>query len=114
MVWTADGRPHPAVSRTLKFAAEVASTRGNAQTPASTLLGRWRHEIQISILRRRAAMCRAVMPRATPLEAWLLAGSADRNEAAWGTLAALDEDGMSVVADEGAAEAADAQPRAGS
>ena len=102
MVWTADGRPHPAVTRTLKFAADVASTRENSRVPAASLLQRWRHEIQVAILRRRAAMCRAVLPRATPLEAWLLTGNADRDARAWGALGPVDEDGLSEVGDAGA------------
>ena len=97
MVWTADGRPHPAVTRTLKFAADVASTRGSSRVPASSILQRWRNEIQVAILRRRAAMCRAVLPRASLREAWLLTGNADKDARAWGALASVDEDGLSEV-----------------
>ena len=82
MVWTSDGRPHPAVTRTLKFASELASRRHAEQDTASALMGRWRHEIQIAILRRRAAMCRAVLPKATAFEHWLRTGIADRGQPA--------------------------------
>ena len=109
MVWTADGRPHAAVTRTLKFAAEVASTRGNSRLPAASILSRWRHEIMVAILRRRAAICRGVMPRVTPQDEWLLTGKADRDGNAWGALAPVDEDGVSEVGSEetGEEEAAD-------
>jgi plasmid replication initiation protein len=76
MVWTADGRPHPAATRTLKYAAELAASRNSQQASASSLLGRWRHEVQISILRRRAGMHRAVLPRPSKYEEWLLTGTA--------------------------------------
>ena len=39
------------------------------------LLRRWRHEIQIAILRRRAAMFRATQPKVGAKEAWLLTGA---------------------------------------
>ena len=77
LVWTADGRPPPAAVRTLKFAAEQAATRSGEQVTASALLGRWRHEIMVAILRRRAAMSRAVRPRPDARALWLLAGHPD-------------------------------------
>ncbi len=40
-------------------------------------MGRWRHELQIAILRRRAAMSRAVIPRASSLAIWLLTGCSE-------------------------------------
>ena len=97
MVWAADGRPHPAVTRTLKYAAEIAATRNTQQASAPMILGRWRHEIQIAILRRRAAMCRAVLPRPSRFEHWLLTGEADRSAGAEGRAAALGEDGLSLA-----------------
>ena len=92
MVWTADGRPHPAATRTLKFAADMAASRNNQQGSAACLLGRWRHEIQISILRRRAAMHRAVLPRPSAYEQWLLSGDADWTAPGWGRQAAIEEE----------------------
>ena len=75
MVWTADGRPHPAFTRTLHYAATVAATRNSKQTTASSLLDRWRHEIQIAILQRRAAVLRAVLPKPSAFEQWPLTGN---------------------------------------
>ncbi len=43
LVWTSEGRPHPAVTRTLRYAAGIAATRGGSQSSAGALLGRWRH-----------------------------------------------------------------------
>ena len=74
MVWTAEGRPHPAASRTLKFAARLASTRGGGEAKSRGFLARWRHEIQIAIQRRRAAMARAVLPKSSAREERLLLG----------------------------------------
>ena len=73
-VWTADGRPHPAVTRTLRFAADLATRRGGQEANAKDLMARWRHEIQIAIQRRRAAMARAVLPGASARANWLLTG----------------------------------------
>ena len=56
LVWTADGRPRPAVTRTLQYAADIASTRNGQHLSAKSLPRRWKHEIQIALLRRRAAM----------------------------------------------------------
>ena len=78
MIWTSNGRPHPAVTRTLCFAAEQAANRSAQASEAKTLLGRWRHEIQIAILRRRAAMMRAVIPRTGSHMQWLLTGYTGR------------------------------------
>jgi len=97
LIWTADGRPHPAATRTLRFAAEIATHRNGMQASAGTLVSRWQHEIQIAILRRRAAMTRAVLPKITAREVWLLAGHAERDGSSGGRLHSLDED----VADAG-------------
>ena len=78
MVWTADGRLHPAVTRTLQFAAQIAVTRNNHQATAASLVARWKHEVQIAILRRRAAMVRAVLPKPTAKQIWLLSSQVDR------------------------------------
>jgi hypothetical protein len=92
LVWTADGRPHPAATRTLKYAAEVAASRGNQLTTAASPPGRWWHQIQIAILRRRAAMYRAVLPRPSSFEHWLQTGAADRDAADAGRAPAVDDD----------------------
>ena len=73
LVWTADGRPHPAASRTLCYAAQQAARKSGQGDPGA-LLRRWKHEVQIAILRRRAAMSRAVMPALSARDAWLLTG----------------------------------------
>ena len=93
LVWTADGRPHPAAIRTLRFAADIAVTRNGQQATAGMLVSRWKHEIQIAILRRRAAMTRAVLPRATTQQLWLMEGRADREGGNDSRMAPLDEDG---------------------
>ena len=82
LVWTADGRPHPAVTRTLQYAGDIASSRNGQQMSAKSLQHRWKH--QIAILRRRASMTRAVLPNPTPRAAWLLAGTIDRATDTWG------------------------------
>ena len=46
LVWTADGRPHTAVTRTLHCAADIASSRNGQQMLAKALQDRWKHEIQ--------------------------------------------------------------------
>ena len=76
LVWTSNGRPHPAVTRTLRFVAQQAANRTEEQTEAAQMLGRCRHEIQIAICRRRAAMTRAVLPRLGSTAAALLTGFA--------------------------------------
>ena len=77
LVWTADARPHLAAVRTLKYAASVAATRLGVQADASALLSRWKHEVTIAILRRRAAMSRAVLPRRSAWAERLLTGTCD-------------------------------------
>ena len=82
--WTADGRPHPTVTRTLQYAADNASSRNGQQMSAKSLHRRWKHEIQIALLRRRAAMARAVLPNPSLRAEWLLAGIIDRALHHWG------------------------------
>ncbi len=74
LVWTATGRPHPAVTRTMQYAAELAANRSEQHADSASMLARWRHEVQIAILRRRAAMLRAVLPRPSARAEWLLTG----------------------------------------
>ena len=80
LIWTADGRPHPATTRTLKYAAERASYKGGRATSAAEYHRRWSHEVQIAILRRRAAMVRAGLPKAAHEVPWL--STAERDDAA--------------------------------
>ena len=78
LVWTADGRPQLAVTRTLQYAAEIASSRNGQQMSAKSLQRRWKHEIQIALLRWRAAMTRADLPNSSARAEWFLAGIIDR------------------------------------
>ena len=78
LVWTADWRPHPAVTRTLQFAADIASSRNGQQMSAEPLQHRWKHEIQIALLRQRVAMTRAVLPNPSARAERLLADIIDR------------------------------------
>ena len=77
LVWTADGILHPATTRTLRFPAERAARRDANGASSKAMLGRWKHEIAIAIARRCAAMARAVMPRRTAHQQWLVSGLAD-------------------------------------
>ena len=67
----ADGGPHPAVTRTLQYAADISSSRNGQQMSAKSLLRRWKHGIQIALLRWRAAMARAVLPNPSARAEWL-------------------------------------------
>ena len=78
LVWTADGRPHPAVTRTLQYAADIASSRSGQHLSAKSLHRRWKHEIKIALPRRRAAMARTVHPNPSARAEWLFAGIIDR------------------------------------
>ena len=101
MVWSADGRPHPAVVRTLKFAAGVAERRHGGEASGG-LLKRWRHEIGVAIMRRRAAMARAVLPRPKAKDLWMMTGAAAAyDEVGQGRLPSIQE----VVGDACASEA---------
>ena len=83
LVWAADGRPHPAVPRTLQYAADIASSRNGQQRSAKSLQHRWKHQVQITFFRRRAVMTRAVLPEASARAEWLLAGFIDRVASRW-------------------------------
>ena len=50
-VQTADGRPHVAATRTLQYAADIASSPNGQQIPVKSLQHRWKHEVQIALLR---------------------------------------------------------------
>ena len=78
MIWSADGRPHPAVTRTLKYAADIAA-RKRGGVAASALLVRWKHEITVAIVRRRAAMIRAVLPKTGAKQLWTMTGVCDED-----------------------------------
>eukprot|EP00973_Karenia_brevis_P056367 7839180-Karenia_brevis.AAC.1 len=61
MVWSTEGRPHPAVLRVMAFAAEVAA-RHQWPARAADIRRRWKHEVMVALLRRKAAMIRACLP----------------------------------------------------
>jgi len=92
LIWTADGRPHPATTRTLKFAAEAAARkRGGVAVPG--LLSRWKHEITIAIIRRQVAMLCAVLPKPGARELWMLSGTCDESGfGADGRLPSIEEE----------------------
>ena len=77
LLWTADGRPHPAVTRSPQYAADIASADNKS------LHRRWKDKIQIALLLRRAAMTRAVLRNISAREQWLLADLIDRAASWW-------------------------------
>ena len=110
MVWTANGRPHPAVTRTLHFAAAQAANRSERNSDPSALVARWEHEIQVALMRRRAAMARAVLPRLGHTDAWMLTGFTVAAPAATGRaapLASVDEVDAANAPDEDLGEEPD-------
>ena len=64
LIWSADGRPHPAVRRAMAYTASVAGhiDPDMAAGGPQRLLQRWRHSIAVALGRRRAAIARAVLP----------------------------------------------------
>ena len=96
VVWTADGRPHPAATRTLKYAAQLGAIRNSQQASASLLLGLWRHEVQSSILWRRAGQ-RVVLPRPSNFQQMLLTGNADRCSAAERREEEIEEEEVAIA-----------------
>ena len=89
MVWSAEGRAHPAATRLLDNAVRLYGNR-HGREAASTMRVRWRHEIGIALQRRKAAMLRAVLPRAPARQRRLAEGSAE--DAAIGRLPPIEED----------------------
>ena len=56
------------------------------------MVSRWKHKSQIAILHRRFTMTRAVLPRATAQELWLLAGQVDTDGGGDSRAVPLEED----------------------
>ena len=73
MVWSAEGRPHPAAVRIMDCTVRMVRTRRGVEA-ASELSKRWRHEIAIAIQRRKAAMIRAALPGRSQRCEWLARG----------------------------------------
>ena len=97
MVWTSSGRPHPAATRTLHYAATQAAYRSERGEPKA-ILRRWQHEIQVALLRRRAAMARAVLPRMGSAEAWMVTGYSGAMPTSDSRAATLQEAGEAAAA----------------
>ena len=85
LFWTADGRPHPARTRTWQHAADTASNRNGQQMSAKSLQRKWKHTIQMALLRRRAPMTRAGLPNPSARAEWLLASIIDIALHHWGS-----------------------------
>ena len=84
------GRPHLAVTRTVRYAADISSSRNGQQMSTKSLQRRWQREIQVALLRRRAAMTCAVLPHPSTRAEWLLAGMIDIAVHHWGCAPPLD------------------------
>ena len=79
----------PAVTRPLQCAADIASSRNDQQMSAKSLQRRWKNEIQIALLHRRAAVTRAVLPNPSARAERLLAGIIDGAFHHWGRVPLL-------------------------
>ena len=73
MCWSADGRPRPAVIRTMKYAAAAAARQKPGLDPIG-FVRRWASDIATAIQSRRACMSLAVLPKACNSEEWLISG----------------------------------------
>ena len=60
---------------TLQHIALQAANRSDQDVCAKEFLSRWRHEMQIALLQRKAAMYRAVLPKRGAAAQWPLTGS---------------------------------------
>ena len=83
LVWTAGARPHPPVTRTILYAEDIAACLNVQQMSANAFQQRWKHEAQIALFRRRAAMTRAVLPHTSAREQWLPGGLRDITTDQW-------------------------------
>ena len=106
MVWSAEGRAHPATSRLLENAIRLFRNRHGIEE-AAAMRRRWRHEIGVALQRRKAAMLRAVMPKHSARQVWLSGGGLDDIH---GQLLAIsaDEEAEKEVRGEDAAMVVDA------
>ena len=77
LVWSSEGRPHPAVRRTMSYASGIASRK--LFSSASAIRKRWEHEIAVAIQRRRAAMVRACLPSVRARHVWIGTGHVDHD-----------------------------------
>ena len=58
----------------MQYAADIAACRNGQNMSTKAFQHKWKHEIQIALLRRRAAMTRAVLPNTSARRQCLLAG----------------------------------------
>ena len=79
-----------AAARGDAFGRELWRNRNETQMSAKSHHRKWKHEIQIAFLRRRAAMARAVLPNPSARAEWLFAGIIDRALHHWGLVLTLD------------------------
>ena len=79
--------------------------RGGGNADAKALVRKWSHEVHIAIMRRRAAMMRALRPRAGWRDVWLFTGRTDAVPSSGGRMPLLkDKQGGDFVSgDRGAA-----------
>ena len=89
------------------YAARLASTRGGGEAEAQGFLLCWRHEIQVAIQQRRAAMARVVFPQASAREEWLLSGRTEGAPCPDGRQIQISSDDWDVEENEGELPAAD-------
>ena len=73
MVWTSNGRPHPAATLVMRHVASIESHSSEQDANAKSMLKRWGHEIQVAIQRRKAAMARVGLRKLSAKDDWLLA-----------------------------------------
>ena len=73
MCWSADGRPHPAVVRTMRYAAAAAARQKPGLDPIG-FAQRWASDIATAIQSRRACVALSVLPKANASEDWLVSG----------------------------------------
>ena len=75
----------------MKYAADIASRRHVDPEAKRGLLARWKHEVGLAIMRRRAAMARAVLPKPTSKERWMLVGGVNTEVEQGGKMASIQE-----------------------
>ena len=71
---------------------------------ATAVPRQWQHEVQISIMRRHAAMARAVLPRPSDHAMWLLTGHIDAQPSSGGRelrIEDADDGGSDASVEEG-------------
>ena len=75
---TPSSHPNPAIR-----SRHCSVPQRSAEGQLTSLQHKWKHEIQIALLRRKAAMTRAVLPHTSARSKWHLAGLLDRVASHW-------------------------------